>query len=700
MHSRPQGRGHRARHLPLAGALALALGLAPALTATAAPAPQLSTDASAPDSTTDPSLSPTPYMGWNTWYGLGNDVTESAILAQAQALVDTGLADAGYDIVWIDGGWAAPERDTAGNLVGDPAKFPNGMEHLVDEIHALGLRAGIYTDAGPEMPEVCGVASGGGNEQRDADRFAAWGFDAIKIDFVCGWGAEWDPRPAFETMTAAVRNNASGRPMIVNLCNPVTSPYWGDYPEWMQSTFTWSYAPAIAESWRTFTDVGFNGEIKFSDVLRNYDANAAHPEVAGPGHWNDPDYLGPQLSMTDREFRTQMSLWVVAAAPLIIGSRVDTLSQASLDTLLDPEALAINQDPLGDQAELVSPAGEQEVWVKDLADGSKAVVLLNRGDDPAQISTTPAEVGLEGQRVRVEDAWANTSTESNGVVRAQVPGHGAALLTVARATGKPGPSTVQVGPARPVSVDGMPLPASATDLIADGGSVVDIEVPVSNDGTQILKDVQVSLDAPEGWTVQGGGTLRSVPPGATATTSFTITVPDGTPLGTYQLTARATLADRSVTSDLQVTVAPRAPEGRTNLAHHPWVSATSGWMTPTIDRSVGGWSPLRVDGTTYETGIGVASPSIIRYYLGGQSTRLTGMAGIDDAAAWTDQGGTVTFQIVGDGRVLWETAVISFRDLQTFDLDVSGVHDLRLVVTDGGDTTYNDRADWLSLFVE
>ena len=151
----------------------------------------------------------------------------------------------------------------------------------------------------------------------------------------------------FTEFAHALRNNSSGRPIIFNLCNPVTSPDWGNYPEEQQSTYSWTYAPEIAESWRTYTDAGFVGLMKYSDVLRNYDANARHPEAAGPGHWNDPDYLGAELGMNDEEFRTQMTLWSVAAAPLVIASDPRTLSEASMATLLDEDVLAINQDPLG-----------------------------------------------------------------------------------------------------------------------------------------------------------------------------------------------------------------------------------------------------------------------------------------------------------------------------------------------------------------
>ncbi len=132
--------------------------------------------------------------------------------------------------------------------------------------------------------------------------------------------------------------------MIFNLCNPVTSPDWGNYPESQQSINSWSYAPAIAQSWRTYTDVGFQGDIKFKDVLRNYDANAKHPEVVKPGAFSDPDYLAPELGMSDDEFRTQLTLWAVAAAPLVVGSDIRKLSATTIGMLTDPDVVGINQD--------------------------------------------------------------------------------------------------------------------------------------------------------------------------------------------------------------------------------------------------------------------------------------------------------------------------------------------------------------------
>lgn len=650
----------------------------------------------------EPWLAPTPYQGWNTYYGLGVDFTEDELIEMAQSMLDRGLLEAGYDIVWLDGGWAADGRDADGNLIPDPTQFPNGLNHLTDTLHAMGFRAGIYTDAGPMLPtnEVCTIGSGGGHQQQDADQFARWGFDAVKVDFLCGWENELDPRTEFGAMAEAIRNNAEGRPMIVNLCNPVTSPYWGEYPEHLQSTGSWAYAPQIAESWRTYTDVGWIGQIQFADVLRNYDANARHPEAAGPGHWNDPDYLGPQLGMTDTEFRTQMSLWSVAAAPLMIASDVRTLSDTSLAILTDPDVIAVNQDPLGDQAVRVSGAGDQEVWVKDLADGSKAVVLLNRTASPATVATTVSAIGLRGARVTVTDLWTDHVAEANTKIRQTVEGHGAVLLRVERATGRPGTSRVVIGQPEVRGVDGQPLPTVSSEVLSAAGSTIEVAVPVNNDGTQPARGVALTVDVPEGWEVGGQTSIGVLPPTRTVTAVLTLTVPQDAALGTHQIGITPTVGGAPAAAGVvTVRVAPAAPEGAADLAHHPWVSGTSGWMQPTIDRSVGGWTPLIIDGTTHSTGLGVASRSEIRWFLGGQCTTLTGGAGIDDAALFTDQGATVTFHVIGDGRTLFETGVIGRNELVTFDVDTTGVRDLRLVVGDGGDSTYNDRADWVDLSI-
>lgn len=483
-------------------------------------------------------LSPTPYQGWNTYYGLGGEFTEESVKQVADALVSRGLAKAGYDIVWLDGGWQDPQpRTAAGDLQADRTRFPNGLKPLVDYIHSKGLRAGIYTDAGPYIPGKCGLGSYG-YYQRDADQFAAWEFDAVKVDFLCGIAANLDPKTVYTEFARALRNNASHRPIIFNLCNPVTSPDWGDYPEEQQSTYSWTYAPAIAQSWRTYTDVGFVGEIKYKDVLRNYDANARHPEVAGPGHFNDPDYLGPELGMTDEEFRTQMTLWTVAAAPLVIASDVRKLSQTSIDILTDPEVLAINQDPAGVQAVRVGPAGTTETWVKRLANGDRAVVLLNRGESAKILTAKASSVGLSGHRFTLLNAWTNQVTESAGTISAAVPAHGAALFRVSATRGLPGVPHVTAGLPQVTQVGGAATPDGSAPVLA-GGDQARVEVVVRNDGTLPVLTPKVALTTPAGWTVRpvGHAPVPLLAGGQKTTVAFVVTLPAEVSPGPATLTA-------------------------------------------------------------------------------------------------------------------------------------------------------------------
>lgn len=683
------------------------LALVTGVLAAAVPASAQAAPAAAGAAVTAPAsaqvLSPTPYMGWNTYYAFGGDPTEAEIKSTADFLVSSGLRKAGYEYVWIDGNWAAPTpRSAAGDLTPNPAQFPNGLAPLVDYIHSKGLKAGIYTDAGPYIPGKCGLGSGG-YYQRDADQFAAWKFDAVKVDYLCGIAADLDPKTVYTEFAQALRNNASKRPMIFNLCNPVTSPDWGNYPEEQQSTYSWSYAPKIAQSWRTYTDVGFVDEIKFKDVLRNYDANARHPEAAGPGHFNDPDYLGPEHGMSDEEFRTQMTLWSVAAAPLVIGSDVTKLGKTSLSTLSDPDVLAINQDPAVVQAVRVGPAGTTETWVKRLANGDRAVVLLNRGDSPATLTTKASSVGLSGDRFSLKNAWTDQVTESAGTISAAVPAHGAALFRVSRATGKPGVPHVVAGLPQVTQVGGDTVPAGTAPMVA-GGDQARVEVTVRNDGAQPVFTPRTELTVPAGWTARPLGTApKLLDSNRSVTFAFTVALPATAAPGSTALTATTSyevIGDKRLRQETTapVVVAPAAPDGDVVLSHHQWISATSGWMSPTVDLSVGGWSPISMLGQVHPTGIGVASPSTIRYYLGDQCSRLTTTVGIDDAVRNVGpEGGTSTFQVIGDGKVLFDSGVLTRDDTRQADVDLTGVRVLDLVVGDAGDGGYNDRANWAGL---
>jgi alpha-galactosidase len=367
-------------------------------------------------------------MGWNTYYGVGGIFDEGTILDAAQALIDGGLARAGYRIVWLDYGWASGARRADGELVVDAGQWPHGLRWLTDQLHARGLRAGIYTDAGPSGCEGQGVGSLG-HYRQDGDCFAAWGFDAVKIDF-CGAGQRHlDPEALYREFIRAIRGNTSGRPMVVNVCNFWRPGQVGEgYPPVRRSVYmTPPWASQIAESWRTDTDVGFTRDVVFENVLRNLDTNARHAQLAGPGHWNDPDNLAPELGMTHTEAQAQLALWAIAAAPLVIGSDVRALSSETLAMLGNGEVIAIDQDPLGAQGRRVKRLGDAEVWMKPLVNGDRAVAALNRGSARRQIVVEPSELGLMAGVLTVRDMWARADVGSTAELAADVTPRSARL---------------------------------------------------------------------------------------------------------------------------------------------------------------------------------------------------------------------------------------------------------------------------------
>jgi alpha-galactosidase len=400
-----------------------------------------------------PATVPVPYMGWNTYYGVGGVFSEATIKSAADSLISTGLARAGYKIVWLDFGWATGARDSSGNLIVDSTQWPDGMAGLTSWLHARGLYAGIYTDAGTSGCNGQGVGSYG-HYQQDVDQFAAWGFDAIKLDF-CGAGQEWldqppnDPRTLYRQFSQAVA--AAPRAMILNVCN-----FWtpgqinGTAPSYADSSWdTFSWAPAVAQSWRTDTDIGFTGNVQFKWVLRNLDQDSTpYPNIqdaAGPpaksgiawGHWNDPDYLGPELGMTSTQAQSQFSMWAMLAAPLILGSDPRSLSSTSISMLKNPQVIAIDQDSLGAQGWLVSQIGAgQQVWVKPLASGARAVALFNRGSSAQQITTSARAVGLPNvNRYALLNVWTNQSSTTKSKISAYVQPDAVVLY---RATADPG----------------------------------------------------------------------------------------------------------------------------------------------------------------------------------------------------------------------------------------------------------------------
>ncbi len=377
-------------------------------------------------------LAATPYMGWDTYFALGGNYSESTILEQASQMLSLGLEQRGYRYIWLDVGWWHGTRNASGEITVSPKQWPHGLAWLTRTLHAAGFLVGLYTDAGPNG---CGGAGQGsyGHYQQDVNTFAAWGFDAVKVDFCGGSEYHLDPAAAYSQFHAAIEANASHRPMLLSICNFLQPEQYGEgRPPLDESAFaSYSFGPSVGNSWRTDTDVGFPGNVPFADVLRNIDADAAAPQAAGPGHWNDPDYLAPGQGMSATQFRSQLSMWAMLAAPLMISDNLTKISTATVDTVQNTEVIAIDQDPAGVQGTLLATAGNGEVWVKPLVRGSRAVALLNRGSSAIKIETSASAIGLpSAPSYALRNVWTHTTSATGGSISAEVPGDGTVLLRV------------------------------------------------------------------------------------------------------------------------------------------------------------------------------------------------------------------------------------------------------------------------------
>jgi alpha-galactosidase len=378
-------------------------------------------------------LAATPYMGWDTYFALPGGFPESKILQEADRLKTSGLEAKGYRLIWLDAGWWQGQRDAAGNMVVSSTQWPHGIAWLASTLHANGFKLGVYTDAGAVG---CGVKGGAfGHYQQDINTLAAWGIDAVKVDWCGGVTASLDPATQYAQIHQAILNNSSHRPMLLNICNFLQPGQKAvDVPAFNQSAFiSYSYGPSDGNSWRTNTDVGVPGNVPFSSMLRNMDADATQPTAAGPGHWNDPDYLGPDQGMGPNQFQTQFSMWAMLAAPLMISDDMLTMSTASLATVSNSQVIAIDQDPAGVQGTLVpnSTIGNSQVWEKPLSDGSFAVALLNRGQGAVQISTTASALQIPAAHsYKVTNLWTNQHSTSTGAFTALVQGYATVLLRV------------------------------------------------------------------------------------------------------------------------------------------------------------------------------------------------------------------------------------------------------------------------------
>lgn len=367
-------------------------------------------------------LASTPPMGWNSWNHFAREVTDADVRSAADALISSGMKDAGYIYVNIDDTWQGT-RDDQGNIRTNE-RFPD-MKGLADYVHSKGLKLGIYSSPGPKT--CAGFEGSYQHEDQDARTYAGWGIDYLKYD-LCSYRiilqreAKGDPEKQVQMMKAAYEKMhqalvKSGRPIVYSLCQYGLGDVW----TWGAAVGgnLWRTTGDIRDSYTSMASIGFN--------------QIGIAQFAGPGHWNDPDMLEVgNGGMTPDEERTHMSLWTILAAPLLAGNDLSKMTPETLSILTNRDVIAVDQDPLGKQGERVAATRSTEVWAKPLQGGGFAVGLFNRGEEPASVSLQFADLDMHGP-VQVRDLWTQKDLgKLQHTYTATVPRHGVVLVRLTR----------------------------------------------------------------------------------------------------------------------------------------------------------------------------------------------------------------------------------------------------------------------------
>ena len=376
----------------------------------------------------DNGLVRTPPMGWNSWNKFQDKFDDATVRTMADAMVSSGMSKAGYRYIVVDEGWTSG-RDANGKITGN-RRFPD-MKALADYVHSKGLKIGIYSSPGPQS--CSGQLGGGyqgsyGHEEEDAQTFADWGYDYLKYDW-CSAGSIYqnreEHRGAYQKMGDALLK--TGRPIVYSLCNYGSGDVW----KWGAQTGgnLWRTTFDIGDRWESMERIGF-GQL---EIVQHTKA----------GHWNDPDMLEVgNGGMTADEYRLHMSLWCLLQAPLMAGNDLRTMTDETKSILMNPDAIALDQDRTPKPVERRAPDGKSEVLVRQLTGNAVAVGLFNRGDRPAEIGfrwdSLPFESGLLGsRRLQAQDLWRHEAVPVTGDrYSVTVPPHAVVLLRVSPAGGR------------------------------------------------------------------------------------------------------------------------------------------------------------------------------------------------------------------------------------------------------------------------
>jgi len=367
----------------------------------------------------DNGVARTPPMGWNSWNKFAcKGLNEQVVRATADAIAGNGMKDAGYVFINLDDCWQTG-RDAEGNIIVDQEKFPSGIKPLADYIHSKGLKFGVYTDVGTKT--CAGRPGSVGHEYQDARQYAAWGVDYVKEDW-CNTLPGQNAEASYTLMRDALAS--TGRPIVFSICE------WGSNKPWL-------WARPIGNLWRSTDDIqdcwdckrqwGGNGLAAIIEKMADI------TYYSGPGHWNDPDMLEVgNGGMTTEEYRTHFSMWAMFAAPLLVGTDVANMSADTKSILLNRAVIAVDQDPLGEAAHRVKKDGDIELWSRPLADGSRAVALLNLSATPISTGVKWTDIGYPADlRATVRDLWTNKeASDQTDHFASQVPAHGVVMVII------------------------------------------------------------------------------------------------------------------------------------------------------------------------------------------------------------------------------------------------------------------------------
>ncbi len=346
-----------------------------------------------------------PVMGYNTWYQFRTSITESIVIRQAELLVSSGLAEAGYRCVNLDDGWMAAQRNGNGELVGDATKFPHGIAWLAEQIHELGLRFGIYTAIGDRTCQS--LPASWGHYDRDARTFASWGVDFVKVDDCGGLPAS----TTVDTLTEHFREFGDR----LRQYNPDVV-YSQELPihQIGKSTFRSSVAASaeFAHMWRVAHDEYPLTRDNASPMILGHLAAVLdlHP-FAGPGHWNDLDMVAPGFpasGWTLADLHNQLSIWAMEASPLLISADIGALPPAALAALKDPHVIALDQS--GEQCSTVVVNADIEALAKPDPRGGTAVLFVSLGTGAATARFALSDFGITSARARGSDVWTGETT--------------------------------------------------------------------------------------------------------------------------------------------------------------------------------------------------------------------------------------------------------------------------------------------------